>query len=79
MRRTPLLLLLLVILISRVVKFLLFPARTAKASPQELFGVCVSSVPKEWEQFKGGYRTDVGPPLLRGEPELGNGHYRLGI
>ena len=57
MRRTVVLALLLVILISGVVKFLLFPARTTKAAPQEIqeiIGVCVSSVPKEWGQFKGG-------------------------
>jgi hypothetical protein len=54
MRRTTLWVLLLVILISGVVKFLLFPAQTTKASPQEVIGMCVSSVPKEWGQFKGG-------------------------
>lgn len=54
MRRTTLLGLLLLILISGVAKFLLFPAQTTKASPQEIIGLCVSSVPKEWGQFRGG-------------------------
>jgi hypothetical protein len=54
MKRTALLILRLVVLISAVVKFLLFPAHTTKASPQEVIGMCIAAVPKEWGQFRGG-------------------------
>jgi hypothetical protein len=52
MRRLIVRTVLLVVLILVVVKF--FPAKTTKAAPQEIFGVCVSQVPREWGQFKGG-------------------------
>jgi hypothetical protein len=48
-----LLVIVLVILISGTV-FLMLPAHTTKASAQEIFGMCVSSVPQEWGQFRGG-------------------------
>lgn len=52
MRRLILRTVVLVILILVVLKF--FPAKTTKAAPQEIFGVCVAQVPQAWGQFKGG-------------------------
>jgi hypothetical protein len=47
-------LLLIAALMLLVITALLRPFRTTKAAPQEIFGVCVSQVPGDWGQFKGG-------------------------
>lgn len=47
-------LLLIAALLLLMITALLRPFRTTKAAPQEIFGVCVSQVPADWGQFKGG-------------------------
>ena len=44
----------LFVLILIVGKLLFFPTKRAKASRQEVFGVCVANVPEEWGEFVGG-------------------------
>ena len=56
MRRTAWRVVPLVVVICGLIlaKGLVFPDRTTKAAPQEPFGTCVSTVPQDWGQFKGG-------------------------
>jgi hypothetical protein len=44
---------LLMVMILVGLKILLFPAQSTKASPQEPFAACVTSVPHEWGEFVG--------------------------
>lgn len=45
---------LLIALATLIVAALLKSIHIVKAAPQQVFGVCVSQVPAEWGQFRGG-------------------------